>query len=138
MFDKKGQIRMLEAFLAVLVIFSASILSITFSPTANFENRKLLAALGMQTLMKLDNDGALGELIDDRNWTAISKSLEVLLPVGVSYNVTIYDEEMRQINNATLSNGLMGRDIVSVEYPCVSQSLECCFYLVRLELAFAG
>jgi len=129
---------MLEAFLAVLVIFSASILSITFSPTANFENRKLLAALGMQTLMKLDSDGALGKLIDERNWTAISKSFEVLLPVGVSYNVAIYDEEMRQINNSTLSNGLTGRDIVSVEYPCVSQGLECCFYLVRLELAFAG
>ena len=138
MFDKKGQIRMLEAFLAVLVIFSASILSITFSPKANFENRKLLATLGMQTLMKLDNDGTLGELIDDGNWTAISKSLEILLPVGVSYNLTIYDEEMRQINNATLSNSLTGRDIVSVEYPCVSQSLECCFYLLRLELAFAG
>jgi len=138
MFDKKGQIRMLEAFLAVLVIFSASILSITFSPKANFENRKLLATLGMQTLMKLDNDGTLGELIDDGNWTAISKSLEILLPVGVSYNLTIYDEEMRQITNATLSNGLTGREIVSVEYPCVSQSLECCFYLLRLELAFAG
>jgi len=129
---------MLEAFLAVLVIFSASILSITFSPKANFENRKLLATLGMQTLMKLDNDGTLGELIDDGNWTAISKSLEILLPVGVSYNLTIYDEEMRQITNATLSNGLTGREIVSVEYPCVSQSLECCFYLLRLELAFAG
>ena len=129
---------MLEAFLAVLVIFSASILSITFSPTANFENRKLLASLGMQTLMKLDNDGTLGKFIDDRNWTAVSKSFEVLLPVGVSYNVTIYDEEMRQINNSTLSNGLAGREIVSVDYPCVSKSLECCFYLVRLELAFAG
>lgn len=129
---------MLEAFLAVLVIFSASILSITFSPAANFENEKLLATLGMQVLMKLDDDGTLGKFIDEGNWTAVKESLEVLLPVGVSYNLTIYDEEMRQINDSALSNGLTGREVVSVEYPCASQSSECRFYLVRLEVAFAG
>jgi hypothetical protein len=138
MFDKKGQIRMLEAFLAVLVIFSASILSIKFSPATNFETEKLLSSSGMQALIELDNNGYLGKLIDERNWTAIKENLEVLLPTGVSYNLTVYDDAMRQVNDFVIGNCLEGQKVVSVEYPCASQSSECHFYLVRLRLAFAG
>jgi len=138
MFDKKGQIRMLEAFLAVLVIFSASILSIKFSPATNFESEKLLSTSGMQALMELDNNGYLGKLVDERNWTAIRENLEVLLPAGISYNVSVYDDAMNQINDFAIGNGLKGQKVVSVEYPCASQSSGCRFYLVRLQLAFAG
>jgi hypothetical protein len=134
-FNKKGQIRMIEAFLAVLVILSASVFSITLSPTASSDDEKLLAALGMQVLMELDNNGTLGKFIDERNWTAVRESLEILLPVGVSYNVTIYDDAMSQISDSTISNGLKGQKIVSVEYLCASQSSEVSFYLVRLQLA---
>lgn len=129
---------MLEAFLAVLTIFSASIISITFSPPTNFNDEKLLSTSGMQALIELDSDGTLGKLIDERNWTAIGENLKILLPVGVSYNVTIYDDAMHQINDFTVGNGLKGQKVVSVEYPCASQSSECAFYLVRLQLAFAG
>ena len=136
--NKKGQIRMLETFLAVLVIFSASIISIKFSPATNFESEKLLSTLGMQALIELDNDGNLGKLIDERNWTAVKGNLQILLPVGVSYNVTIYDDAMNRVNDFTIGNGLKGQKVVSVEYPCASQSPEYTFYLVRLQLAFAG
>ena len=129
---------MLEAFLAVLVIFSASILSIKFSPATNFESEKLLSASGMQALIELDNNGYLGKLIDERNWTAITENLEVLLPAGVSYNVTVYDDAMHQLNDSVIGNGLKGQKVVSVEYPCASQSSECRLYLVRLQLTFAG
>ncbi|MGQ9460116.1 MAG: hypothetical protein ACUVRA_02650 [Candidatus Bathyarchaeaceae archaeon] len=129
---------MLEAFLAVLVIFSASILSVKFSPATNFEGEKLLSDSGMQALIELDNSGYLGKLIDERDWTAITENLEVLLPAGVSYNFTVYDDTMRQVNDFVISNGLEGQKVVSVEYPCASQGSECRFYLVRLQLAFAG
>lgn len=138
MFNKKGQIRMLEAFLAVLTIFSASIISITFSSPTNFNTEKLLSTSGMQALIELDSDGTLGKLIDNRNWTAMRESLEILLPVGISYNVTIHDDAMQQINDLTVGNGSKGQKVVSVEYPCASQSSECHFYLVRLQLTFAG
>jgi len=135
MFNRKGQIRMLEAFLAVLVIFSASILSVKFSPSTNFDNEKLLSGLGMQVLMELDNSGNLGKLIDEGNWTAITENLEVLLPVGIAYDVIVYDDTMHRINNFTIGNGLKGRKVASVQYPCASP--ECHFYLVQLQLAFA-
>jgi hypothetical protein len=136
MFDEKGQIRMLEAFLAVLVIFSASIISITFSSPTNFNDEKILSTSGMQALIELDSDGTLGKLIDERNWTAITENLKILLPAGVSYNVTVYEDATNQINNSTIGNGLRSQRVVSIEYPCVSQSTECHFYLVRLQLAF--
>lgn len=129
---------MLEAFLAVLVIFSASILSIKFSPATNFESEKLLSTFGMQALIELDNNGYLGKLIDEMKWMAIRENLEVLLPVGVSYNFTVYGDAVQQINDSAIGNGLKGQKVVSVEYPCASQSSECRFYLVRLQLAFAG
>lgn len=138
MFNKKGQVRMLEAFLAVLVIFSASLLSFRFSPPTNFDNEKLLSTLGMQTLIELDGNGTLGRLIDNRNWTAVRDDLKILLPVGVSYNLTVYDDAMNQINNSTIGNGLKGQKVVSVEYPCASQSLTSDLYLIRLQLAYAG
>jgi hypothetical protein len=135
LFNKKGQIRMIEAFLAVLVILSTSVFSITLSPTASSDDAKMLATLGMQVLMELDNNGTLGKFIDESNWTAVRESLEILLPVGVSYNITVYDDEMSQINDSTISNGLKGQRIISVEYLCASQSSEVRFYLVRLQLA---
>jgi hypothetical protein len=138
MFNKKGQVRMLEAFLAVLVVFSTSIISTTFSPPTNFNDEKLLSTSGMQALTELDSDGTLGKLIDERNWTAIRENLKILLPVGVSYNLTVYDDETHQINDFTVGNGLKGQKVVSVEYPCASQSSDCRLYLVRLQLAFAG
>jgi hypothetical protein len=138
MFNKKGQIVILEAFLAVLIIFSVSIISIKFSPAPNFENEKLLSTSGMQVLIELDNNGYLGKLIDERNWTDITKNLEILLPAGVSYNLTVYDDAMNQINNSTIGNGLKSQNVVSIQYPCVSQSPQCRLYLVRLQLAFAG
>jgi len=96
-----------------------------------------LSTSGMQALVELDSDGTLGKLIDERNWIAITDNLEILLPVGVSYNVTVYDDAMNQINDSTIGNGLKGQKVVSIEYPCASQSSECHFYLVRLQLAFA-
>jgi hypothetical protein len=134
--NKKGQTRMIEAFLAVLVILSASVFSITlYYPTASSDDEKMLKTLGMQVLMELDNNGTLGKFIDKSNWAAVRESLEILLPIGVSYNVTVFSEEMSQINNSTVSNGLKGQNIVSVEYFCASQSSEVRFYLVRLQLA---
>lgn len=137
-FNRKGQIRTLEAFLAVILIFSALTLSIVFSSVRNVNNQEVLANLGLNALIKFDENGNLGNLIDQKNWTAIEQALNILLPLGVSYNLTIYDESMRSINNFTISNGGLGSlKVVSVQYLCASQSLECNCYFLRLQLAWA-
>ncbi len=138
MFDEKGQIRIIEAFLAIAVIFSALVISnVTFPSSPNLAKQKSLASFGMQALIELDVNGTLGRLIVQENWTAIKQSLDVLLPIGVSFNLTIYDENLSQINSQVIQNtNLLGRETVSVQYVCASQNLNVQFFILRLQLAW--
>ena len=138
MFDKKGQIRIIESFLAIAVIFSALIFTtVTFPSSPNLTKQKSLASLGMQALIKLDVNGTLGKLIAQENWTAIKQSLDISLPIGVSFNLTIYDENLSQINSQVIQNtNLLGRETVSVQYICAGQSQNIQFFVLHLQLAW--
>ena len=137
--SKKGQIRTLESFLGVIIIFSALVLSVMLSPQPSYNNQKSLANIGTQTLIELDANGTLGKLIDQVNSTSLSESLTILLPLSVSYNLTVYDDQGNPMSNLTVSNGnLAGRTVESVQYLCASQSLKPQYYLLRLQLALAG
>ena len=137
--SKKGQIKTLEAFLGVIIIFSALALSVMFSPQPNKENGRSLAQMGMQTLIELDMNGTLGELIDEANSTSLTESLNILLPLGISYNLTVYDAQGNALGNLTATNGnLAGSTIESVHYLCASQNLKPKCYLLQLQLALAG
>ena len=89
----------------------------------------------MQTLIQLDSDGTLGKLIEQNNWTALSDALQLSLPIGVSYNLTVYDENMQQINGVPISNGNLAANVAVVEYICASQSLRYHHYTLRLQLS---
>jgi len=90
----------------------------------------------LQALSQMDSDGSLGRYIDDGNWTALRDTLNLLLPVGVSFNLTVYDSQMRQVNSAIVSNGGFGSSgIASVEYVCVSRNPVFRSYTIRLLLA---
>jgi len=137
MFDQKGQIRIIEAFLAIAVIFSVLLISGTFPSSPNLDRQKSLANLGTQALIKLDTNGTLGNLILQENWTAMKRSLDILLPIGVSFNLTIYDENLRPINSQAIQNSnLLSREAVSVQYVCAAQNLDVQFFVLRLQLAW--
>lgn len=139
MFNQKGQIRMIEAFLSIAVIFSAMLISVTFPSPPNLSKQKQLASLGTQALVNLDSNGALGNFIVQGNWTAIRQALDALLPVGISFNLTVYDEDLSPINNQTIQNtGLLGRETISVQYVCATQAQNMQFFLLRLQLAWRG
>jgi len=135
--DKRGQIRVLEAFLATAVVFSALLLTrpiyVAFD---NQDDQDALYALGLNVLVQLDREGELGRLINQRNWTEISSRLSIMLPMGVSYNFTVYDEELEILNNSSISSGdLNGRNVVSIQYLIVERT-DFNFYVVRLQLAW--
>lgn len=137
MFDRRGQIRILEAFLSIAVIFSALLISMTFPSSPNLAKQKSLANIGTQALMKLDTNDTLGNLIKQENWTAIKQALDILLPIGVSFNLTIYDENLNPINSQAIQNtNLLGRETVSVQYVCASQNQNVRFFVLRLQLAW--
>jgi hypothetical protein len=134
--QNKGQIRIIEAFLAVLIIFSSFAVSSNLTITQNVRRSGDLASLGLQTLMTLDSDGSLGRFVDNRNWTAVQSILNTVLPVGVCFNLTVYDDQMTKINDAAISNGVLSdHEIVSVEYICASQNAVFRCYMVYLKLA---
>jgi hypothetical protein len=130
-----GQIRVVEAFLSVFIIFSALAICSALSPPSSNNNQKTLAVQGMQALMQLDNDGTLGKMIEQGNWTALSEALQLLLHIGVSYNLTVYEENMQQINSVPISNGNLDGTVVAIEYICASQGLQYHSYTLRLQLA---
>jgi len=133
--SNRGQIRVTEAFLSALIIFSALAISAAFSPPSYNGDQKTLTARGMQTLLQLDSDGMLGKLIDQNNWTTLSEALRLSLPIGVAYNLTVYGEDMQQINTAPISNGNLAGNVVVVEYLCASQGLQYRSYTLRLQLS---
>lgn len=137
MFDQKGQIRIIEAFLSIAVIFSVLLISATFPSSPNLEKQKYLADLGTQSLMKLDTNGTLGSLIAQKSWTTIKSSLDVLLPVGVYFNLTVFDENLQPMNSQAIQNSnLFGREAVSVQYVCATQTMNAQFFVLRLQLAW--
>ncbi len=139
MFDSKGQINIIEAFLAITIIFSAlAISSVTFPSSPDLMKAKSLADFGEEALIKLDLDGELGKLISNGNWTVIKQSLDILLPIGVSFNLTVYDEDLNKINSQVMQNAnLLGHEAVLVQYACASQSTNVQFFILRLQLGWS-
>jgi hypothetical protein len=84
----KGQIRIVEAFLAVLIVFSSFTLSANLTVSQNKPQREDLAIDGLNTLMKLNADGSLSNYITNKNWTSLQEAVNLALPTGVSFNLT--------------------------------------------------
>ncbi|MGQ9506853.1 MAG: hypothetical protein ACUVTB_03205 [Candidatus Bathycorpusculaceae bacterium] len=132
----KGQIRIVEAFLSALIIFSAFTISANFTITQNRTKNDDLAAVGLQALIMLDSDGSLGKYIENGNWNVLRDALSLLLPTGVCFNLTVYDDKMQQVNTDVISNGGFGsQQITFVEYVCASQGMTFRCYIIILLLA---
>jgi hypothetical protein len=134
----KGQIRIVEAFLSVLIIFSAFAISANLTATQNRVRNDDLASVGLQALTMLDSNGSLDKYIDDENWNGLRDALSLLLPTGVCFNMTVYDGQMQQINADVISNGGFGsQQVAFVEYVCASQDAAFQCYIIHLLLAVA-
>ncbi|MGQ9624583.1 MAG: hypothetical protein ACUVUF_03160 [Candidatus Bathycorpusculaceae bacterium] len=133
-----GQIRILEAFLAVMIIFSAFAVSANLTVTRSNTENSDLAFVGLQALMQLDSDGSLNKLIDESDWVGLRETLSLALPAGISFNLTIYNAQMQQVNPTVISNGaLTGQKTAFVEYVCVSRNPLFRCYIIHLRLAVA-
>lgn len=136
--NSRGEIRVMEAFLSALIIFSALAITAVLSPPATGGKGNSLANQGMQVLVQLDSNGKLGEIITAKNWTQLSNALRLLLPTGVAYNLTVYDENMQLLNDKPISNGNLLGNVVSINYLCAAQVQSFGVYEVHLQLAVVG
>jgi len=137
--NNRGQVRIVEAFLAVLIVLSAFTVAGNVTVTQNKSRDGDLASAGFAALLKLDSDGYLASWIDSGNWVAMRETLSLALPAGITFNMTIYDDQMRPVNTAIISNGALGsQEISSVEYISGDRSTVFHVYIIRLELAIAS
>jgi len=132
--NKKGQVRVIEAFFASLLLLSC----LTLIPTQTSQ-KSLNHALSWKAenvLLTLDSDGHLASLVDNHDWTALAAGIESALPLTTWFNLTIYDKNHNILNGYPISNGgAINNKIVSVDYVCASQSSTFAIYILQLQLA---
>ncbi len=135
--DKKGVVRVIEAFLASLLLMSC--LSMIPAqpnlkdPTGN------LASTAQNVLLSLDSNGHLATLCDNRDWTGLQASIESALPLTVWFNLTVFDANMNVLNRFPICNGgAVSNNIVSADYVCASQNNTFSIYILQLQLSQLG
>jgi len=135
--NRSGQVRVLEAFLASAVVFSVLLVTVPIRMAVeNSSNREALYTVGLNTLIELDREGELGHLVTQKDWSTLSKYLSTLLPLGVAYNLTVYDEDMGIVNSSLISGGgTLVSNILSIQY-LLAERVNCRFYVIRLQLAW--
>jgi hypothetical protein len=133
--DNKGQIRVIEAFFASVLIFS--VLALAPAPRNNTNNaNQALTSMGQQTLLTLDSNGYLSKLIDNKDWTTLRDCIQSAFPPTVWYNLTVTDENGNLLNPTPICSGTqVNEQIISLNYICASQNATFSIYLIRLQLS---
>ena len=135
--DKKGVVRVIEAFLASMLLMSC-LAMIPAQPSFS-DSAGNLAVTAQNVLLSLNSNGHLATLVDNRDWTDLRSSIESALPLTVWFNLTVYDENMRVLNGFPICNGgSVSNSIVSIDYVCASQSSMYTMYILRLQLSHVG
>jgi len=132
--NKKGQVRVIEAFFASMLILSC--LALVPTQTSPKSSALNLAWKAQNVLLTLDSDGHIANLVDNRDWTKIGKCIESSLPLTTWFNLTVYDKNLNILNDFSISNGGSVSDrIISVDYVCVSQNSTFEVYVLQLQLS---
>lgn len=133
--DNRGQIRVIEAFFAAVLLLSA-LAMIPSETHVGGSNDEVLHSLAWRTLITLDSDGTLSRLIENGSWTTLRECVQSLLSPAAWFNLTIFDENMNPINAIQISSGSpINKDIVAVNYVCASLSSNYRICVIRLQLS---
>jgi hypothetical protein len=133
--DRKGQIRVIEAlFASLLLLSSLALIPAPQKPSHN--SLETLSSKAMQVLVTLESDGHLSNLVDERNWTAIRSYVQSFVPVTLWFNLTVFDEEMAPLNSVQMCSGTaISENVASADCVIASTSSSFAVYTVRLQLA---
>ena len=133
--NRRGVVHTLDTVLAAAIISTVLFYASQVPLELDTSSERPLDVWGMQALVGIDRNGTLGRLVDSESWQDLEELLRVALPSGVSFNVTVYDEQGAIVNDCHISNGgLLGRTVESVDYLVVVPSEECPMYRLRLQL----
>jgi hypothetical protein len=133
--DKKGQVRVIEAFFASILLLSC--LTLIPAPSSEIKNSNFnLASTGQNVLLSLDNNGYLANAVANGDWQSLKSSVESALPLTVWFNLTVFDQNLNCLNPYPICNaGAVSDKVVSLDYVCVSQSSDYSVYILRLQMS---
>jgi hypothetical protein len=133
--DNKGQIRIIEAFFASILLLSA----LTLIPAAQNNSNDAytsLSSTAQNLLLSLDSNGHLSTLINNENWIELKKSIQSSISPSTWFNLTVFDENMICINDTPICSGsVISNNIAAVNYVCASTNSDYTVYIIRLQLA---
>jgi hypothetical protein len=133
--DNKGQIRIIEAFFASILLLS----SLTLIPVVqknSSDSTEILSSTAHNILISLDSNGHLASLIRNESWINLKSCIQSSLSPMVWFNLTVFDENMTRVNDIPITSGNAVNDrIAAVDYVCASTSSDYAVYIVRLQLA---
>ena len=133
--DKKGQIRIIEAFFASILMLS-SLTLIPMVQERSSDSTETLSSAAYNILMSLDSDGQLASLIANESWVDLKSCVQSSLSPMVWFNLTVFDETMNRINDVPVTSGTAVNDrIAAVDYVCAGTDGNYAVYIVRLQLA---
>ncbi len=135
--DRKGMARVIEAFLASMMLLSClTLIPAQANPRDISNGNDNLAAIAQNVLVSFDGEGHLATLIDNRDWAAVRNCVESSLSLTVWFNLTVYDKDLNALNNYPICNGgAVSNTITSVEYVCASPNSTYAVYVLQLQLA---
>jgi hypothetical protein len=133
--DKRGQIRCIEAFFAAILLLSVLAL-IPKTPDTTNNSSETLSTTAYNTLLSLDSNGQIANLIENQSWTSLKTLVQSALPLAAWFNLTVFDQNMTVVNAVPVCSGSAVSDrVVAVNYVCASVSGDFTVYLVRLQVA---
>jgi hypothetical protein len=133
--NNKGQIRMIEAFFAAMLLLS-SLSVIPMVQDYSSDSTENLSLTAHNILVSLDSDGYLAGLIGNESWINLKSCVQSSLSPMMWFNLTVFDENMTRINDIPITSGSAVNDrIAAVDYVCASTSGNYAVYIVRLQLA---
>jgi hypothetical protein len=136
--NRKGQIRVIEAFFAsVLILSSLSLIPLSQKFDSRVDGQaNVLSSVAYRTLVSLDAEGQLAELVANRNWSALKGLLQSCFSPAVWFNVTVFDQNLVCLNDVFICNGgLVADRVYSADYICARANASYAVYLIRLQLA---
>jgi hypothetical protein len=133
--DNRGQIRIIEAFFASVLLLSV----LTLIPAVqehSSDSTGILSSTACNILMSLDSNGHLASLISNESWVNLKSCIQSSLSPMMWFNLTVFDENMTQINDIPITSGSAVNDrIAAVDYVCASTNSNYAVYIIRLQLS---
>ena len=103
----KGQMRVVESIMAILIVISAVTFLYYFAsaPSSQARDASELEKIGHNILHDIDEQGLLARYVYRSEWGNFTSALAVSLPINVYFSLSIYDMNNNPVNHPLIQYG---------------------------------